>query len=340
MPPVAVYYHPLFLEHDTGEHPENKRRLLVARETLERSGLDLEWITPEPASIPAVARVHDAGYIDSVSKLAADGGGWLDWDTAVSPKSYEAAMLAAGAGIKAVDQGLSTGRKAFMLVRPPGHHASRSRGMGFCLFNNIAVAAAHALYERALERVLIVDWDVHHGNGTQAIFYDEPRVLYFSTHQAGHFPGTGRTREVGTGPGTGFTVNVPLLAGASDGAVFQAFETLLLPLVRAYQPQLLLVSAGYDPQAGDPLGGLCFSRTAFQWMAARLSQMALELDAAGPLCFLEGGYSPELMAASVVATLTGLDGGLPGFEPVVTDDDRADVREALEEIKPYWEGAF
>jgi acetoin utilization deacetylase AcuC-like enzyme len=340
MPRIAVFYHPLFLEHETGEHPENKRRLVVARQALLDSGLDLEWVTPEPAPVSAIARVHDPAYIESVRKLANDGGGWLDLDTAVSPESYEAAVLAAGAGLLAVDRALETGQKAFMLVRPPGHHACRSHGMGFCLFNNIAVAAAYALEEKGLERVLIADWDVHHGNGTQSMFYGEPRVLFFSTHEAGHFPGTGMAREVGSGDAAGFTVNVPLQAGEGDGAVLEAFESLLAPLARAFRPQLLLVSAGYDPQSGDPLGDLRFSRASFQWMAARLTQMAEAAGAAGPLCFLEGGYIPEMMAQSIVATLTGLEGRTPVFEPAVTPDERADVRETLEEIKPHWKGAF
>jgi acetoin utilization deacetylase AcuC-like enzyme len=338
--PIAVYYHPLFLEHDTGDHPENKRRLIVARQTLLDSGLDLEWVTPEPAPVSAIARVHDSGYIESVRRMSADGGGYLDLDTAVSPHSYEAAVLAAGAGIMAVDRALETGQQAFMLVRPPGHHACPSRGMGFCLFNNIAVAAAHALEDRGLERVLIVDWDVHHGNGTQSMFYGEPRVLFFSTHEAGHYPGTGMAREVGSGDAAGCTVNVPLQPGEGDGAVLQAFETLLAPLARTFKPQLLLVSAGYDPQSGDPLGDLRFSRASFQWMAARLAQMAEEAGAAGPLCFLEGGYVPEMMAQSVVATLIGLSGEMPVFDPAVTADERADVRETLEEVKPYWKAAF
>jgi len=340
MKPVAVYYHPLFVEHETGEHVENKQRLIVAKQVIADSGLDLEWVEPGPAPLEAIARVHDRDYMDSVRRLAEDGGGWLDWDTAVSPRSYEAAVVAAGAGLAAVDRALSDGQKAFMLVRPPGHHACRSRGMGFCLFDNIAVAAAHALEEAGLERVLIVDWDVHHGNGTQAAFYGEPRVLFFSTHMAGHFPGTGMTREVGSGDGEGFTVNVPLQAGAGDGAVRMAFESLLLPLARAFRPQLVLVSAGYDPQKGDPLGGLCFSQDSFQWMTARLVALCEELGAAGPLCFLEGGYVPKMMAASVVATLRGLYGESPPFEPVASPDERADVREALEEVKPYWKGAF
>jgi acetoin utilization deacetylase AcuC-like enzyme len=340
MTAIDIYYHPLFLEHETGEHPENKRRLIAARQALLDSGLELEWVTPEPAPVAAIARVHDPAYIESVRAMAERGGGWLDMDTAVSPDSYQAALLAAGAGLMAVDRGLQTGEKAFLLVRPPGHHACATHGMGFCLFNNIAVAAAHALAERGLERVLIVDWDVHHGNGTQSMFYGEPRVLFFSTHEAGHFPGTGMAREVGSGAAAGHTVNVPLQPDEGDGAVLQAFDTLLLPLARAFRPQLVLVSAGYDPQAGDPLGDLRFSRASFQWMAARLVQLADESDAAGPLCFLEGGYSPDMLAASVVATVKGLKGEAPEFQPSVSADERADVRETLEEIKPYWKGAF
>jgi len=340
MDPLAIYYHPLFIQHETGEHVENKARLIVATRVLGDSGLDLEWIEPEAAPVEAIERVHDPAYIESVRKLAEEGGGWLDWDTAVSPRSYDAAVHAAGAGLMAVDRALSGGQNAFMLVRPPGHHACRSRGMGFCLFNNIAVAAAYALDGLGLERVLIVDWDVHHGNGTQAAFYGDPRVLFFSTHQAGHYPGTGMTREVGSGDGTGFTVNVPLQAGSGDGAVRLAFESLLMPLAHAFKPQLVLVSAGYDPQRGDPLGGLCFSQEAFQWMAASLLSLSGELGATGPLCFLEGGYVPEMISASIVATLKGMSGEAPEFEPKISPDERADVREALEEIKPYWKGAF
>ncbi len=340
MDPLAVYYHPLFIQHDTGDHVENKERLVVTKQVLAGSNLDLEWIEPEPAPIEAIARVHEPTYIESVRRLAAEGGGWLDWDTAVSPRSYEAAVLAAGAGIAAVDRALSGNQNAFMLVRPPGHHACHSRGMGFCLFNNIAIAASYALDKLGLERVLIVDWDVHHGNGTQATFYNDPRVLFFSMHMAGHFPGTGMSRETGAGTGAGFTANVPLQPGAGDGAVHLAFSTLLTPLARAFRPQLVLVSAGYDPQEGDPLGGLCFSEKSFQWMAAQLLNLAHELDASGPLCFLEGGYVPEMMAASVAATLKGLSGESPEFEPAVTEDERADVRETLEEIKPYWKGIW
>ena len=340
MGPVAVYYHPLFIEHETGEHPENKRRLIIAKRVLEESGLELEWITPTPAPVAAIARIHDPAYIESVRRLAEDGGGWLDMDTAVSPRSYEAALLAAGAGLMAVDRCLAGGQNAFLLVRPPGHHACRARGMGFCLFNNIAVAAAHALEQAGLQRVMIVDWDVHHGNGTQAAFYKDPRVLFYSMHQAGHYPGTGMAREVGADDGEGFTVDVPLQAGSGDGAVRLAFESLVGPLARAFKPELVLVSAGYDPQKGDPLGGLEFSQAAFQWMAAYLAGLCGEVGASGPLCFLEGGYVPEMAARSILATIRGLQGEFPHFEPTASAEERADVREALEEARPHWKGAF
>ncbi len=336
----VVFYDPRYLDHDTGQHVENKQRLLAAAEAIDRSDLEVEWAAPAPAPEAAVARIHEPAYIGSVRRLAAEGGGWLDWDTAVSPRSYEVALLAAGAGLAAVDRTLETGQPAFLLVRPPGHHAMPARGMGFCLFNNIAIAAAYAREEKGIERVLIVDWDVHHGNGTQAAFVADPTVLFLSSHQAGHYPGTGRAREVGTGAGAGYTVNVPLQPGDGDGAVRLIFEWLVEPLGRAFQPQLILVSAGYDAQAGDPLGGLRFSQSAYQWMAGRLTILAEELGAAGPLCFLEGGYRPDLMAQSILATLRGLRGELPEFPVVPLPDEEADVRETLEELRPFWRGVL
>jgi len=311
MDPVAVYYHPVFMEHETGEHVENKRRLAVAKQVLEDSDLELEWIAPEPASLEAIARVHDQDHIEAVRSAAERGGGWLDADTVVSPRSYDAALVAAGAGVQAVEQSLKSGQRAFMLVRPPGHHATRTRAMGFCLFNNIAVAAAHALEGLDADKGCIVDWDVHHGNGTQAVFYEDPRVLFFSMHQAGHYPGTGRASEVGAGEGEGFTVNVPLQPGAGDGAVRLAFESLLLPLARAFRPDVVLVSAGYDAQLGDILGGLRFSEDSYQWMSASLAELSQEVGASGPLCFLEGGYVPEMVAKSIVATTKGFQGAKP-----------------------------
>ena len=334
---IDVYYDPLFLKHDTGEHPENKKRLAVSLQTLLDSDLDLDWVSPKPATVENIARVHDLTYIGSVERTARNGGGWLDWDTAISPDSYDAALLAAGAGLMAVERSLQMGRRAFLLVRPPGHHARPSQGMGFCLFNNIAVAAAHALGVLGLERVLIVDWDVHHGNGTHDAFYDDPRVLFFSMHEGDHYPGTGFVSEVGAGPGAGYTINVPLGSGSGDGAILTAFNDLLFPVAKAFEPQLILISAGYDGQRGDPLGDLRYSVAAFQWMAARLRSLAQECGAAGPVAFLEGGYSPTMLAASIVVTIRGLAGEEPVFEPQVSDAERREVQHAIEAMRPYWD---
>jgi acetoin utilization deacetylase AcuC-like enzyme len=341
MAATAVYYHPLFLEHDAGDyHPESPDRLVAARRALLESGLDLAWITPEPATVEQVARVHSAAYIDTVRLIAERGGGSLDLDTTISPRSYDAALCAAGAGIQAVEEAVRTGSRAFMLVRPPGHHALRTRGMGFCLFNNIAVAAAHARAELGLERVLILDWDVHHGNGTQDIFYDDPHVLYMSFHERDHYPGTGAACDVGSGSGEGYTVNAPLAGGDGDGAALLFFSALVEPLARAWRPQLVLISSGFDSEAGDPLGDLRLSASAYQWMAGRLLDLAGEVGAAGPLCFLEGGYDPRRVAAAIVSTIKGLQGAALGFEPLATAAEMRDVSAAVKELKPYWEGVL
>ena len=341
MAATAVYYHPLFLEHDTGEfHPESAERLVAARRALVESGLDIEWLTPAEATVDQVARVHSPAYVDSVRQISQRGGGSLDWDTAISPDSYRAALLAAGAGIQAVTDALGTGRPAFLLVRPPGHHAGRTRGMGFCLFNNIAVATAHARAALGVERVLIVDWDVHHGNGTQDIFYDDPHVLYMSFHEKNHYPGTGAVGDVGKGAGAGFTVNAPLSSGSGDGAPLLFFRALVEPLAREWRPELILVSSGFDSQAGDPLGDLDLSGTAYQWMAARLVALTHELGVPAPVCFLEGGYDPGRMAASIVLTVRGLRGEPVEFQPRVTVAEERDVSAAVEEMRPYWEGVI
>ncbi|GAI04383.1 unnamed protein product, partial [marine sediment metagenome] len=209
-------------------------------------------LTPRAASLEELSTVHSMGFISYIQAFAERGGGWLDADTVVSPASYDAALYAAGGAIKAVD-GVLSGEveSAFALVRPPGHHALRWEAMGFCLFNNIAIAAKHALNSYRLERILIVDFDVHHGNGTQDAFYHDPSVLYFSAHQYPFYPGSGHFDETGAGPGEGYTVNVPLPAWCGDSEYLRVFEEILAPVARRFSPQLILVSAGYDAHWSD-----------------------------------------------------------------------------------------
>jgi acetoin utilization deacetylase AcuC-like enzyme len=307
---AALFRSTTFRDHDTGGHPENAGRLVAIDSALER--LDLLRGRPDipfaAATDDELARIHDPRYISGVRGFAAQGGGWLDADTAVGPSSVNAATLAAGAGIAAVDAALDDrARRGFVLARPPGHHATPSRGMGFCLFNTIGVAAAHAL-SRGLERVLIVDWDVHHGNGTQDAFFESDDVLLCSVHQWPHYPGTGAASERGSGRGAGFTLNVPLSAGADDAAYAEIFDQLILPAADAYRPQLVLVSAGFDAHADDPLGGMLVTAQGFGDLARRVVQVA-ETHAAGRVvAILEGGYDPPALAASVVTTLAALDG--------------------------------
>ncbi|MBW3632703.1 MAG: histone deacetylase [Chloroflexi bacterium] len=300
----------VFREHDTGGHPENAGRLVAIDDTLERLHLlrDRPDIPFSAAPDDALARVHDPRYIAGVQEFAARGGGWLDADTVVGPSSVDIAALAAGAGIAAVDAALDgQTKRSFVLGRPPGHHATPTRGMGFCIFNTVAVAAAHAL-SRGVDRVMIVDWDVHHGNGTQDAFYESDQVLFCSVHQWPLYPGTGAATERGTGRGAGYTINVPLAAGADDGAYADIFDQVILPAVSAFRPQLVLVSAGFDAHADDPLGGMRVTAQGFGDLARRVVQIA-ETHAAGcVIAILEGGYDPAALAASVVATLGALDG--------------------------------
>ena len=306
---AALFRSVTFREHDTGSHPENAGRLVAIDEALLR--LDLLGGRPEmpftAASDDALARVHDPRYITGVREFAANGGGWLDADTAVGPNSVEIAALAAGAGIAAVDAALDDrARRSFVLPRPPGHHATPARGMGFCIFNTVAIAAAHAL-SRGVERILIVDWDVHHGNGTQDTFYASDQVLFCSVHQMPLYPGTGAATERGAGAGTGYTLNVPLAAGAGDATYAEVFDQMILPAADAFQPRIVLISAGFDAHADDPLGGMLVTDGGFGDLARRVVQLATDHAGGRVVAILEGGYDPPALAASVVATLAALD---------------------------------
>ena len=308
---VGLVYDPIYLEHDTGDHPENSRRLVSIMSYLEKSGVEekLAVVAPRPATIEELEAVHAPEYIAMIKRTADNGGGWLDMDTVISPMSYEAALYAAGGFVQAVGA-VVRGEcdSAFALVRPPGHHAIASRAMGFCIFNNMAIAARFALAELKLRRVLIVDFDVHHGNGTQNAFYDDPRVLYFSTHQYPFYPGTGWIDEVGEGDGKGTTVNFPMTAGWGDEEYLRAFREVMIPVARRFQPELILVSVGFDPHWADNLAMMQVSVSGFAGMVMMLRDLAAELCRGRLALTLEGGYNLEVAALSVAATFDVLLG--------------------------------
>jgi len=309
-----------------GHHPERPERLFAARSGLKGAPASFENVPTRPATDDELARVHDPRFVAALGKLRGESG-YLDPDTYVSAESVDIARLAAGSLVALVDAllaGPASRCRGLALLRPPGHHARPARAMGFCLLNNIAVAAAHAR-ARGLERVAIVDWDVHHGNGTQEMFWREPGVLYVSTHQFPFYPGTGDVDEVGDGPGTGYTVNVPLSAGGGDDVYAAAFERVVLPVVEAYAPELVLVSAGFDAAARDPLAQMEVSTPAFGWMARALSRIA-DATAKGRMALvLEGGYDLVTLEGGIRAAVAGMVAGQAEdiASPALDDEDVA-----------------
>jgi acetoin utilization deacetylase AcuC-like enzyme len=301
---AALIYDPASLEHDTGRHPESAARLRAVLAALAAYGIGEERLRrPKPADLELLAEVHSARYIAELERVARSGGGYWDLDTYISPGSYTAAIMAAGAAVEAVDAVMGGERFAFALVRPPGHHALYASAMGFCLLNNVAVAAQHAIRGHGLARVMIIDWDVHHGNGTQDYFYSRRDVLFASTHQYPFYPGTGAANETGEGEGKGYTVNVPLPAGTGDAEYRRVFEEVLSPVARRYRPQLILISAGYDAHIADPLGGMAVTVAGFSEMARIVRELADEVCEGRVAAVLEGGYNVEALAQSVVATI-------------------------------------
>ncbi len=303
---TALVYDPIYLEHNTGNHVENRQRLTVTMSLLNESGVmnKLILLPPRQASVDELSLVHAQEYIACVKSQAEMGGGWLDADTIISPGSYEVALYAAGGTLRAVEAVMSGETdNAFALVRPPGHHATCWQAMGFCLFNNIAVAAKFALANFNISRILIVDFDVHHGNGTQDTFYNDAHVLYFSTHQSPLYPGTGSINETGAGEGEGLTVNVPLLAGWGDEEYMNIFHEVLAPLAERYKPQLILASAGYDAHWADDISLMQVSTTGFSRMVQVLKSLARKLSLERIVFTLEGGYHLQALSSSVKATI-------------------------------------
>jgi acetoin utilization deacetylase AcuC-like enzyme len=306
---VAVLYttHPAFLEHDTGDwHPERAGRLAAVARGIDAAGMRDALVPFESVAAPigAVARVHPGRYLLGIEELAAVGGGQIDPDTVVSEGSYRAALLAAGAGLEAVRRlEAGEGDAAFCAVRPPGHHATPTRAMGFCLVNSVSVAAA-ALADRG-ERVLVVDYDAHHGNGTQDAFYDDPRVMYVSIHEYPLYPGTGSMHETGRGAGEGTTVNIPVPSGATGDVFRRAFDEIVVPLASSWQPTWLLVSAGFDAHRADPITGLGLSAGDYADLATASAALVPRGRA---VYFLEGGYDLQGLADSAGATLAALAG--------------------------------
>ena len=330
---------PRFVDHRTPDgHPERPARAeVMARVAARWAAGGGRVAAPEPVADEALARVHDGRYLEEVA-AAAGRRVRLDPDTWTSPDSVAVARLAAGAALAAVDHALDRGAPGLAFVRPPGHHAERARAMGFCLYNNAAIAAAHAI-ARGLERVAVVDYDVHHGNGVQWIFYDDPRVLYVSTHQHPFYPGTGAADDVGRGAGAGTTVNAPLAAGAGDADLDRVFREVVLPVLGAYAPDAVVLSAGFDAHAADPLGGMRLTAEGYATLTRRLWAFAAGRCAGRLAVVTEGGYDLRALEDCLNGTLEVCAADPPASVPPLRGSTAA-ADAALPSIvraqSPYW----
>lgn len=348
MKPTGIVRDTIYLKHDMGSfHPESPERLQTIYEMIDEIGpqLNLAEIPVRQAALEEIETNHDPRYVSIIAATAGRENTFLDPDTSACAYSWDAAARAVGGLfnlIDAVTEG--TVRNGFALVRPPGHHAERRRAMGFCLFNNVALAARYAMNRHGMTRIAIVDWDIHHGNGTQNSFYEDPRVLFISTHQFPHYPGSGGIREVGFGPGEGYTVNVPMAAGAGDDEYLTVFHTLVAPVLRAYRPELILVSAGFDAHYKDPLGGMSITDDGYGQMAQILMHLAAELCTGRLVMTLEGGYDLGALRNSVQRVLSCLCSYDPDSQPIpfeppwpqLNSTFKARLKDILAIQRKYW----
>lgn len=338
-----------YLNHGSAYHPESPARLEAIYAMLEQSDMDGHFIdiAPRYADREEIALVHDPQHIKEVAETAGKAHSFLDADTETTPDSFDTALLAAGGFLNAVDEVLSGSvDNAFALIRPPGHHASRQHSAGFCLFNNIALGAMHALNRRGINRILIVDWDLHHGDGTANIFYNDKRVLYFSTHQYPCYPGTGAVEETGREGGAGYTINVPLRPGAGNAQYVKVFRRLLEPVALAFKPELVLVSAGFDIHTQDLLGSMKVTSRGFAYLTRILMNIADACCQGRLVLTLEGGYHVEGQAASVRAVLKELcDETHVSEEELFRIENEAEERftpieplinRVISQIDPFW----
>lgn len=342
---TAIFKDNIFLEHKPGfDHPESPDRLAVIYEQLDTPEIAKSFTFPafKPANKKTIELNHTPEHVARVASTSGKTFDSLDPDTHTSPESYEAACMAVGAlieGTRMIEAGEVD--NCFALVRPPGHHAEENQSMGFCLFNNVAVAARYALSELGLDRVLIIDWDLHHGNGTQHSFYDTDQVLYFSTHQYPYYPGTGALNETGSGKGEGYTVNVPLRGGQDEKTYATIFNEILVPIAQQYKPQMIMVSAGYDIYHGDPLGLMAVSPEGFAFMTRTLVNLAKKVCNGRILFTLEGGYNLQGMKDGVLATLYELAGITEKYDKAVKTIEQNPAQAMVVEetrviAKKYW----
>ncbi len=305
---IAIIYDDIFLEHETGGRPDNPERLKVLINSLKSSGIKsyLDWFKPVPADEDEIALIHSQEMIDYVKETISGGGGLLDPDTYVSPGSLDAALAAAGTGKVAV--GLVFSKKynyVFIPARPPGHHATSSRSMGGCIFNNQALCARIALDYKMVNKIAIIDFDVHHGNGIEEIFYSDNRIFYMSVHQSPLFPGTGLKQDTGHDKGKGFTLNVPLPSGVGNEEYINVFLNRFKPAVEEFQPDLFIISAGFDGHARDPMGNHMLDESGYETLGKIIKEMALNSPAEGKIiAFLEGGYDYRALPSSAISMLS------------------------------------